>query len=642
MPGSQSQSEVKLRLYGFPSNPDYERLLKDRVLERVRAIDGQAREQGLRSLNPASDSLIPIGMELNAQGDVTKNGYGVLHLPWLAQRNGQWAATIEREIEEIRGGIKKQHGVRLKYLIWAGMGGSAEDKAFYQAAGLLGKGVRVYLLDSTDPAKLKAILDHLVARDKQPLKQALRKCLVVGMAMGMTSYEPVLNLEKLDALYRKLHIPNAPNFLCMTLPDSILDQFARRRGFRQVELQPEAGHTTAGRHSGPLTRGSLYPLALNGCDLEAWIRATFLREEEIHSALQLASFIQGNARAGRDKVTLLLPDQWRGGAIWTKQDFEESLGKSETVGIKVAVGEKIKLANYFAPKEAGQDRCFLVVNVPGLRNPDAAKVAALRRAGYPLAVLRVNGEAPLARYMQLIHYTVFGLGYLREMNFVTQPGVELYKKIAHELHQEADKAGGIEATRAWRSLIDSPQRVRWRGGLTVCFDSLLSQKLLAEKDLDRENRNAAAIYAAALDSLVEAKRIGYGELTFFGDMRYQAAGRRLRRLLEGAGETLFRSRLKMPVDVYEGPAMNHSYHEMIIGYGHGFSTVILSEKPETIKSIAYNSDYHRAQWLATQRALARRGRAVVALTIRDLGENSRQTLREFFAEVARRVKRRRS
>ena len=123
-------------------------------------------------------------------------------------------------------------------------------------------------------------------------------------------------------------------------------------------------------------------------------------------------------------------------------------------------------------------------------------------------------------------------------------------------------------------------------------------------------------------------------------MRYQPAGKRLRVTLERAGETVFRSRLKMPVDVYEGPAMNHSYHEMIIGYGRGFSTDLLSEKQEIIRRMQYDADYHRAQWLATQRALAERGRAVVGLTVRDLSDASRQTVREFFGEVARRTKRR--
>jgi glucose-6-phosphate isomerase len=635
-----SRSPVKLSLYRFPANPDYDRLVEGRALPRVREIDGRARREPLSSLPTSSDALISIGMEVDAKGNVTKNGYGVLHLPWLAESDGDWAQRVEQEAAGIRANIKQQHGVALRYLIWAGMGGSAEDKVLYQAAGLLKKNVRVYVLDSTDPAKLRAILDHIEAVERQPLKQALAKCLVVGMAMGMTSFEPVLNLEKLDALYAKLKVPSAHNFLCMTLPGSILDRFAAERGYRRVALQLDGGNTTAGRHSGPLTRGSLYPLALSGCDLGAWIRATALSDEQIHAAFQLAGFIQGNASQGRDKVTFFLPDQWSGGAVWTKQDFEESLGKSEQIGTKLVIGEKIKLVNYFPRKDRRQDRCFVVVNVAGLHNADSAKVAALRRAGYPLAVLQLSGEPVLPRYMQLMHYVVFALGYLRNMNFVTQPGVELYKKIANDIHQQARKAGGIERTAVWREQMSSPYRVRWRGGLAVNFAPLIELGLLQEDQLDLEHGNAAAIYAAALGGLLERGKVSYGELTFFGDMRYQSAGKRLRASLERAAEAVFRSRLKMPVDVYEGPAMNHSYHEMIIGYGRGFSTIVLSEKQESLRRIQYDADYHRAQWLATQKALAERGRAVVALTVRDLGDGSRQTIREFFSEVARRTKRR--
>ncbi len=638
----RSRPPLSLTLHGFKTNPDFDRLSRDRVLDHVKRIDLQAREEGLESLKPDKQGLVEIGMELDSQSRVTKNGYGVFHLPWLAAESARWPETVEAEIKEIRRKIQQAHGVPLKYLIWAGMGGSAEDKAFYQSAGLLKKKVRVYILDSTDPAKLRAILDDIEAIDKQPLADALRKCLVVGMAMGMTSYEPVVNLEKLDALYERLKIPPSANFLYMTLPGSLLDCFGSSRGFRRVELQLDGGNTTAGRHSGPATRGSLYPLAMNGADLKAWLRATLLSDGEISAAFELAGFLQGNARLGRDKLTLFLPEQWKGGAVWTKQDFEESRGKSEEIGIKVAIGEKPRLVNYFPPKQPAQDRCFLVVNSAGLRNPNAAKVAALRRAGYPLAVLQVGGDMTLARYMQFIHYTVFGLGYLRKMNFVTQPGVELYKKFANDIYQQSLKEGGLEKTRAWRTLMSSPCRLNWRGGLAVHFDTLVELGLLQEEDLRKENRNAAAVYARALSLLLDRRKVSYGELTYFGDTRYNAPGRALLRVLESAADSVFRSRLKMPADVYEGPAMNHSFHEMIIGYGRGFSTVLLTEKQESLKRLQYTADYHRAQWLATQRALTQRGRAVVAITVRDLGESSRRTVKEFFSEVSKRLPRRRA
>ena len=639
---SRSRSKVDLKLYRYPQNPHYDRLMSARTLERLREIDRQYREEGVAGLDPKSDPLIPIGTEMSSRGAVTKNGYGVLHLPWRARHNAEWPQRIADEVKQIKSAIRAAHGVSVKYIIWAGMGGSAEDKAFYLSAGLVRRRARVFILDSTDPRKLTAILDRIVKLDKQPLDKALKKCLVVGMAMGMTSYEPVVNLEKLDALYQKLRIDNESNFIYMTLPGSILDEFGKARGFKRVPLQLDEGNTTAGRHSGPLTRGSLYPLAFNGVDMTAWMNETALTEREIRSALQLAGFIQGNAEAGRDKVTLHLPSRWSGGAVWTKQDFEESLGKSEKIGVKVVIGEKIKLVDYYSPKSDKQDRCFLFVYASnGGKNPDAQKLQALRRAGYPVAVLNVEGELALARYMQFIHWTVFGLGVLRNMNFVTQPGVELYKDYAKKINDSAKSKGGIEKTAAWRDLMGSRERLKWRGGVSVDFSALVEIGALAPEDFHIEHGNAAAIYAHALEKMRDGGEISYGELTFFGDTRYDEAGGEVLKTLQFGADAIFRSRLKMPVDIYEGPAMNHSYHEMIIGFGQGFSTVLLSDKQASYKRVGYTSDYHRAQWLATRRALADRGRAVVAMTIRDTSERSRDSLREFFTETARRLRRRR-
>jgi hypothetical protein len=253
-------------------------------------------------------------------------------------------------------------------------------------------------------------------------------------------------------------------------------------------------------------------------------------------------------------------------------------------------------------------------------------VAALRRAGYPVAVLTMNA-ASLSRYMQFIHYAVFGIGYLQNMNFVTQPSVELYKAITNRLHSEAQKAGGIEKTAEWAATSSSQRRARYRNAVTLAYDRLPA-------DVPVPTGSAPEIYAGLLRSLASDRRIEYGELTFFGDTRYSPRGRTALKVLERAGDRVYRAGMKMPVDIYEGPAMNHSYHEMIIGHGRCFSTVLLSEKAERLPAADYTADYHRAQYLATQMALAERGRFVVSLTLRDLEEFTLGVLEDFFREVA--------
>lgn len=610
------------------------------IMQSLEALHVRADEKGLESIKQGRDLLADIGMEFGDDARATKNGYGVLNLGWKAKAEGTWPATLEAEIADLRKAFRQTHGVALKYVIWAGMGGSAEDKAVYDGCGLLRRRTRFYILDSTDPAKLSAILADLERREKGSLPQALKKCLVVGMAMGMTSYEPVVNLEKLDLQYKKLKIDNTINFIYMTLPGSILDRFAGPKGFRRVELQLDNGNSTSGRHSGPLTRGSLYPLALCGNDLSEWIHGTDLRPTQIEAAFQVAEFLEKNAREGRDKITLFLPKQWKSLGVWTKQDFEESLGKSEDTGTKIVIDEKIRLANYFPPRDERQQRCFLVVNVGDLQSPDAAKVAAIRRAGYPLAVLHLHGANSLSRYMQFMHHVVFALAYLRKMNFVTQPSVELYKAIASDIHEESTNAGGIDKTAIWKSYTKSKRRLTWLGGLSIQFDGLLELGLIDERDIKQQNGNAPIVLAGVLSELVRQNAVSYGELTFFGDMRYGSTGKRLQRVLHSAADSIFRTRLKMPADVYEGPAMNHSYHEMIIGHGGAVSIVILPEKGTSIPKLKYTPDYHRAQWIATQQALRKRGRAVIGLMIRDASETSVETLSRFLAETARNVPRR--
>jgi hypothetical protein len=351
--------------------------------------------------------------------------------------------------------------------------------------------------------------------------------------------------------------------------------------------------------------------------LRAWMEGAFLSEEEVSTAWRLASFLHVQGLDAHDKVTLLLPRAWAGAGIWTKQAFEESLGKSTEYGLKIVIDERVRLTNYRAPKDAAQDRLFLCVQMKGEPNE---KPALLRRAGYPVAALMVPKNASLSRYMQFVHYVAFGLAWLRKINFVTQPNVELYKTITNKLFAESERVGGIAKTKEWRQTEETLRKSVWRGRVTLRWDRL-------PEAIPAQGATAPALYASLVKHFTCDRKATYGELTFFGDTRYSPRGRAVRTVLDRAAERLFHARLKMPADVYEGPAMNHSYHEMIIGHGGCFSTIVVTESGE-------KADYHRAQSLATQMALAERGRAVVSIALRDLEDASLRALDEFFRQAA--------
>jgi glucose-6-phosphate isomerase len=598
---------------------NFARFAAENVLERVRAIDTKARTEGLASLKPATDPLISLGMEINVDGVVTKNSYGVLDLAWQAEQHPEWPDLVAAEVVAIRERIQEVHGQKFRFIIWAGMGGSMEDKTACASMGLLKGGPQFYSLDSTDPEKLKSIIDDMQKRSGEPINKLLPATLVVGMAMGMTSYEPVVNLEKLAGMYDKFKIDSTPNFIYLTLPGSILDQFAGPRGYKCIPLQLDEDNTTAGRHSAPLTRGTLYPLAFanKGAankDLREWIKGAFLTDAEIADAFKLASFLHAQGEAGRDKVTLLMPKSWLPVSLWTKQDVEESLGKSAQIGIKIVIGEKFNGKCYRRASDPKQDRVFLAVQRRGEPHPEGAGITALRAAKYPMAVVTFPSKGAVSHYMQFIHYVVFALGYLRKMNFVTQPSVELYKAITSEIYKEAQSTGDIHETKAWKALIGAnKQAKRWFGVVSLETPESLSN---------------AIRYSA------ETKKIHYGELTFFGDTRYSEDGKQMRRALENAAQRIFRVKLKMVADVYEGPAMNHSYHEMIIGHGGCFSIVLLSEKQTRFPTAGYEPTYHMAQFLATKQALEQKGRVVRAILVKDLSPDSIKVLEQFFSETA--------
>ncbi len=607
----------------YHDQPESESLFQvfeqNEVLAKLKALDVRAQRKGLDSLDPTKNKLIPLGCEIDASGRVTKNSYGVFNLSWRAEVSGDWPTRITQELAEIKAAIRERHGVPLKFVIWAGMGGSAEDKTAYNSLGLLKRGVHVYVLDSTDPAKLKAILADLERRSRLSLADALKRTLVVGMAMGMSSYEPVVNLKVLSTIYDNQHVDSRPNFIYMTLPNSLLDQFASARGYRRVELQLDGGNSTAGRHSAPLTRGSLYPLGLAGVDMEQWISGTFLAADQINAAWRLAAFLEAQGRVGRDKVTLVLSKDWDGLALWTKQDFEESLGKSDACGTKIVIGEKVKLANYRPARDDAQDRVFLSVQRKGKPVTDAEKLTLLRRKGYPVAQLVFDANAPASTYMQFVHYVVFGLAYLRNMNFVTQPSVELYKAITSRIFGEAQ--GNVRESDAWKKFASAS--ARYRGGITLHYPYVS----------ECVNGKSATNILAAL-----VKEGEYGELTLFGDLRYSSKGQLARKILERAGDAIFRGRLKKPVDIYEGPAMNHSYHEMIIGHGRCVSIVLFSDRQDSFAAAGHSADYHTAQFLATQMALAERGRTVCAIVLKDLEQPTLTALDQYFREVAKLLK----
>jgi len=383
------------------------------ALERLRADDalGQLLERRGRMAELATED-----------GDVK--------LDWadgVARALDDGAALAE--VEALAAAIRDA-GTR--HVVWAGMGGSVQTVHALRGLGLLaGAGLEVHPLDSTDPAALNRLLRAVAGGGD--LAEGLRRTFVVGVAMGMTSEEPVTHLEWLDGLLRAHRVADPDRHVAvMTLPGSSLDRFAAARGVRRVDLQLDGGSHTPGRMSAPATRVFLLPAALalpagglraalERCQAE--LRLSAALDADGRDALacgdpfvRLAAWLHAQLEAGRDMLLLDLPERWRPLAPWVEQVVEESLGKGGR-GLLVFSGQE--------PAGGWPDRhAVLRVDEGGGTACDGAPVAALRLAG---------GLAAAARLFAGWELAVALLGYLQGITFAGQPAVEAYKRHAREL-----------------------------------------------------------------------------------------------------------------------------------------------------------------------------------------------------------------
>lgn len=201
---------------------------------------------------------------------------GALKLDWVEGITRLLADP--RQLEEVEAEARdiRQRGIR--HIIWSGMGGSVITVRVLCNLGSCRSHdngqVNIYPLDSTDPAALNDIVRTIAAAKNLAvpigeeasnptfLRTLLSDVMMVGVAMGMTSEEPITHLEWFTDLLKQAGLRPVEYLLVMTLSDSYLDRFAHQQQAPSRPLQPDGGTGTGGRMSAPATRVFLLPAAL--------------------------------------------------------------------------------------------------------------------------------------------------------------------------------------------------------------------------------------------------------------------------------------------------------------------------------------------------------------------------------------------
>jgi hypothetical protein len=584
---------------------------------------------------------------------------GVLKLDWVEGvahllANPKLLEDVEAEAQDIR-----QRGIR--HIIWAGMGGSVltvrvlcEPGFFKGQPGFLPsqqrqESVTIYPLDSTDPAALNDIVRRIAAArnlvlparedSSNPtfLRTLLNDVMMVGVAMGMTSEEPITHLEWFTDLLKQAGLRPADHLLVMTLPDSYLDRFAREQQAPSRPLQPDGGTGTGGRMSAPTTRVFLLPAALylttrfpgqsgqlRSVLQRAWdeynldLAASHPAE---HPFVQLAAAMSAASLDGACRLLLRMPEGWQVLVSWLEQLMEESLGK----GGKGIVVFDDQTLNHAAPgyqqggmlhvrvvtetTQPAEDQLFLLTQ-PSLASKEPQNRLAALAASF------LGWQLSMALY-----------GYLQHITFAGQPAVENYKARARALRTQHDP---LRVTSHW-----SP---KFQEGILMLLapQSFMNQN--AQLYSDQQRDTAASAFAKALQEAASTGvthedspgvTLSYLDVTVNGEA--QAS---LLAVLDEHVHTIGNKLLGIPVKMRQAPAAYHSTEQSEMdGPPSLVSLRLVARNTEACLPGNYTNIFLHAQAVSTWQAMMEADRPCFLLVIDGSLDDAIEPLSNFFSHV---------
>jgi glucose-6-phosphate isomerase len=310
-----------------------------------------------------------------------------------------------------------------------GMGGSSlAPEVFRLSFGDQPGGLKLHVLDSTDPAAVLAT-ERAVNLDTT--------LFIVSSKSGGT-IEP-------NSLFRYFHEKtggDGSRFVAITDPGTSLEDLARKEGFRRVfNADPNIG----GRYSA-LSHFGMVPAALMGLDVEKILEGALVAEQACqhydsssnNSGLWLGCALGELALRGRDKATFAVADPIGSFGLWVEQLIAESTGK-QSKGILPVAGERVG-----APDRYGNDRVFL--HLQQVEAPEAGfatEMAELGKAGQATLTLNSEGPYDLGRVMFFSEFATAVAGWTLGINPFDQPNVQQAKDATNTVLEEYKQTGKL-------------------------------------------------------------------------------------------------------------------------------------------------------------------------------------------------------
>jgi hypothetical protein len=546
----------------------------------------------------------------------------------------------------------------IHHIIWSGMGGSVLtvrvlcDLGFFpvQPTQQNQQSITIYPLDSTDPAALNNIVRKIAAAKNITLpddaelsnptflRLLLDDVMMIGVAMGMTSEEPITHLEWFTALLKQAGLQPSNHLLIMTLPGSYLDRFAHEQQAPSRPLQPDGGTGTGGRMSAPATRVFLLPAALflttsfpghSGQLRQVLQRAWDDYNLDLasshpaeHPYVQLAAALSATSSEGACRLLLAMPEGWQIFVSWLEQLMEESLGKG---GKGVVVFDDQPL-NHMAPAYSQQGMLQVRVvteSIQPIENQPFVLYQPSLSSKEPQHRLAALATSFLGWQLSMALY-----GYLQNITFAGQPAVENYKTRARALRMQQDP---LEITAQWNPKV--------KQGIMTLLAPQNAMHQNSQSSLEPQPQDpTASVFASALQAAAstgfaqkEAQQISLSYLDMTVNGEAQPA---LLSMLNEHVHTIGNQLLGIPVKLRRAPADYHSTEQSEMdGPPSLISLRLVARNTEASLLGNYTSTFLHAQAVSTWQAMLESGRPCFLLVFEGALEDALQSLSTFFSQV---------
>ena len=347
-----------------------------------------------------------------------------------------WLDIVEQELADIErltafAEEVKQGG--FTDLVLLGMGGSSlGPQVFGETFDPRAGWPRFHMLDSTDPAQIRAIEQAI----------DLEKTFFIVSSKSGSTLEPNIFLDYfLDRVSMVEDKDKAgKHFVAITDPGSSLERRSKQLGFAHIFY----GVPTIGGRYSVLSKFGLVPAAAMGLDVKRLLETTRPMERSCgpdvppaeNPGVQLGIAMGVAAtRFGRDKVTIITSPGIADLGAWLEQLLAESTGKHGR-GLIPLADEPMTTAERY-----GNDRFFAYLELEGQQDAlQRQAVAALERAGHPVAHISVKDIWHIGQEFFRWEIATAVAGAIIGIDPFNQPDVEASKDKTRALTDDFEKS----------------------------------------------------------------------------------------------------------------------------------------------------------------------------------------------------------